>query len=462
MEASQVLTAANPKLLINNFCERREIPAEKVLSRLISTYARAGQQEGALVELKESFQDDTEGWLKLERQLVGIGNSGGGIVIFGIDRRGNRVGLPNSLTAAFDPANLMQKLQRHASTASVPTAYVEVMQYGKRYGTLFIGPTVHITVFDKVGNVQGATGRSKAIFQQGVVYVRGEGTTREARQSDLDLLINERVRDGLTAFLARIERVAELPAATELLARSPGSDRGYVLVSGGQGVPVTIAENDDAKAVHLTEVLVPDAPLSSLDAEVVGQVRQWHADAVHRVPRETLMRWYLGRATFGPVSGRAKLCFLSAMHSWGYPMYWASQMDREDLRQTIIDLAQADAYPDTRALPYVIGAFFFSERAKFLDKIDSHLSTESAQVCQRLRDAPDASSYLLSGRLPHTTKVRIGGAEYALTTLMEERDTTAQTLFENLMSNYAAGNVPDKERSAAHQLDMMLHGDLHG
>lgn len=322
---------------------------------------------------------------------------------------------------------------------------------------LLIGQTQSLSVFDKVGNVQVGS-RQKTIFQQGVVYVRAEGTTREARQSDLDQLINDRVHDGVSAFLARIERVAELPPSSELLVRSPGSNQAYVLVTGGQGVPVTLTQDQRASTVHLAEVLTPEAPLSSLDAEVVGQVRQWHADSVHRVPRATLMRWYLGRATFTPMADRAKFCFLSALRDWGYPMYWASQMDRVDLEQVICQQIESHAYPDNRVLVYVIGAFCFSRRIELLDRLHPFLPSDSDQICQRLREASDVRSYLTSGR--SSAVVRIANTEYRMDQLMAERATTAQTLFEELMAHHGEGNVPNARRIVAHQLDMLVHGDL--
>jgi hypothetical protein len=450
---------ADPKLLIEQFRDRREVPSNGVLNRLVMDYARVGSQmESTLVELKAQFNDDSEAWLNLARQLIAFGNSGGGIILFGLDSKNERVGLAASLTSKFDPANITQKLQRHAPKVVVPTGYVEVVQYRKRYGVLLIAQTQSLSVFDKVGNVQVGAGRQKALFQQGVVYVRAEGTTREARQSDLDQLINDRVHDGVSAFLARIERVASLPPSSELLVRSPGSNRAYVLVAGGQGVPVTLTPDQQASTVDLKEVLTPEAPLSSLDAEVVGQVRQWHADTVHRVPRATLMRWYLGRATFTPITDRAKFCFLSALHDWGYPMYWASQMDRSELEHVICEQIESRAYPDNQVLVYVIGAFFFSRRIELLARLHAFLPPHSDQICQRLREASDVRSYLTSGR--SSASARIGNTEYRMDELMAERTTTAQTLFEDLMAYYFEGNVPNSRRNVAHQLDMLVHGDL--
>lgn len=437
-------------------------PDESALKKLLHAYARPGcQLEGKLVELKEQFAGDHEAWLNLERQLVAFSNAGGGIIIFGLASDNQRVGLASTLSAQFDPINITQKLQRHAPNAAVPTAYLELSQYNKRYGVLLIGRSRNIIVFDKPGDVpppQGK-GKQKTIFAPGVVYVRIEGASREARQSDIDQLVNDRMHDGLSAFLARIERVAELPPNSELLARTPGSSRGYVLVSSGQGVPVTIS-NENTGVVQLAEVMTPEAPLSSLNAEVVGQLRQWHADHVHRVPRATLMRWYLGRSTFAPMADRAEFCFLSALHDWGYPMYWASQIDRGRLEELIRQQFENCVYPDNRSLVYVVGAFFFSRRAQLIAEFEDHLPREQTNVVKRLLDCPDARTYMTSGRLPGTIGWWVDEEYYDLSRVMDERETTGKGLFDRLMLYHSDGNVPGDMRQLAHQLDMLVHGDL--
>jgi hypothetical protein len=177
-EDRYVTNVAHLRGVVEAFREQRAVPPEQQLRSLVSRFARVGSQlEDTSVELKERFEDDGEAWLQLQRQLVAFGNSGGGIIIFGLSSSGDRVGPTNSLAAKFDAVNIGQKLQRHAPQARVPTAYVEVVQYGKRYGVLLIGRSTGLTVFDKVGNAAGPGGKTKAVFQQGVLYVRGEGTS---------------------------------------------------------------------------------------------------------------------------------------------------------------------------------------------------------------------------------------------------------------------------------------------
>lgn len=109
---------------------------------------------------------------------------------------------------------------------------------------------------------------------------------------------------------------------------------------------------------------------------------------------------------------------------------------------------------------YVIAAFFFSRRRQLISELAAYLPPEQTNVVKRLLDCPDARIYLTSGRLSGATKAWAGDKYLDLSQIMEERETTGKELFERLMQHHPNGNVPGEMRALAHQLDMMIHGDL--
>jgi hypothetical protein len=163
------MSAIAPNVLIDRFRESRSIPDEETLKSLLDECSRPDSQLEGAVELKERFTGDAEAWLNLERQIVGFANAGGGLIVFGISDQNQTVGLPTSIVDQLDPANILNKLQRHAPNAAVPTAYIELTYHKKRYGILLIGRPLNLIVFDKVGNVpKGA--KTRTIIQPGVIY----------------------------------------------------------------------------------------------------------------------------------------------------------------------------------------------------------------------------------------------------------------------------------------------------
>lgn len=141
-------------------------------------------------------------------------------------------------------------------------------------------------------------------------------------------------------------------------------------------------------------------------------------------------------------------------------MYWASQVERARLEELIRQQFESWAYPDNRSLVYVIGAFFFSRREQIITELKGYLPKEQANVVKRLMDCPDARTYLTSGRIPGVSSWWVEEQHYDLSQVMDERETTGQDLFDRLMQYHTDGNVPNVLRQLAHQLDMLVHGDL--
>ncbi|MBW0091659.1 hypothetical protein I4I73_00970 [Pseudonocardia sp. KRD-184] len=188
-------------------------------------------------------------------------------------------------------------------------------------GFLWVYPSSRLIVFDKTIQYPGS---NKTAIQQGVVYVRRQSATGPATQLEVNTAMDRLLTRNLKAFIARIDHVASLPVATQLVATSPGSETGYVLTASGEGIPVTIVGPEKgATAIKIDETLLPDFPLSGPTHEIANQVRQWRMDAGHRVKPSTLHRWYSvhDEIDFDAVSDGALFACLSAIDGSDFPMF---------------------------------------------------------------------------------------------------------------------------------------------
>jgi hypothetical protein len=300
-------------------------------------------------------------------------NSGGGVLLFGIRNDGTEIGMASSMANHFDPANLNNKLRRYHVSSQVRTSFIERSYYGKIYGFLFVHTGSTLLVFDSDLQIPNKAGKSETIARAGVVYVRRGSASAPARQIDLEAALSDLLGRGVRTFLARVEQVATLPPTTQLIAQQPGASSGYVLTAAGYGVPVKIVgPGEGSNSVPLSEILLPDLPFADVNGEVVGQLRQYHADGTHRVRASTLLRWYRQRAKLQLPQGAAQFLTLSAIDNRGFPGYWTSQVPRDELRAFIVDQIERNAYPARDVVPYLVAAFFWSEREEMLRKREGH------------------------------------------------------------------------------------------
>lgn len=424
----------------------------KALLRAVST--PGSKVETARCDLKATFTPSPAGWPNLVKDIVAMANSGGGVLVLGVDDDGSRLGLPQSLLQDLDPVRINGRIEPKAPGARVGVSYHELSYYRRTYGFLVVSPHDALIVFDRQWsyNPEGG-GRAREVIRQGVVYVRGIAETRPAQQGDLARIVQRLIETGSQQFLARIEKLAAVPMSAELVAYDPAAGgQGVRLVSKGEGQPVTIVDQQpDAVPIH--EILDPGVPYSSTQAEIASQVRLWRtSDINHRVQRETLAGWFLNRDDLDVTDEMAEFAFMSAGDNHGFIMYWAACISPDRLDAVLERELDRASYPMRQVLPYVVGAFRWGTKRGLLEP---HLEKMGGTrtVAERIMAARSFDRFILNGRYPGRT-IRFAGEQHRTEALARDR-RSAERLFEKMLSAEREGELRD--RGPTHQLDILLH-----
>ena len=427
-----------------------------LMSALIRAVPPRSKAECVHLEFKREFNPGAREWAELSKDIVAMANSGGGVILVGVGDDAARYGLIKSLLDDLDAANITDQLRRKAPSASVSTLYLEHSYYRKLYGALIIQPLRVPLVFDTEWGYDDVEGNHRVVLRPGLMYVRTPGRSGPARQADFREVWQRSVDLASETLLARIERVASLPIDSELIVTS-GSDAqdGYLLVDSGEGKPVRIVSDPTTPALPIREVLAPDTPYPSVDSEVAGQVRQWQqADSDHRVTRQTLLRWWLQRDQLRIDASAAEFCLLSAVRGHGYPMYWASKLEPGSLRAILErELAAGSAIP-CQVYPYVVGVFFWEERAEILKKHVPGLSLAPTRAVNKVLAATSYLEFLTSIRWASRLRHETGPIRVA--DLVDDR-ARACAIFAELAQAELDGTSDQSATGFAKQLDLLTH-----
>jgi hypothetical protein len=448
------------KSVLEEILESGDPPSEDQLRGVIAAFARASARtELASLDFKIGFDaSSNKDWLELLKDIVAMANAGGGLLVFGIDRDGNALGCSPDLVRDLDPAAIVDKLRKYA-----PQVHIQVNPYGLVYqgdqlASLVIQRGTRIIVFERDGQYEDpTTRRSKTVFYAGIVYTRTAGGNAPARQLDLDQMVSYFAEQQIRRMVARIGQVATLPPGTDLIASDPSNPSlGYRLLDHGLGMPVRlVAQDDDEWGIRLTEVHAPHVPFSDVDAEIAGQVRHWrHVSDAHRVDRHTLARWYLDREHITLNETGLVFCVLSACHMYGFPMYWASLLPHDRLRQIVEDLIRQNDHPDRNAIPYLVGAFFWSDRSSVLAPLTKHANVTVRSAACRLIAMSEFSDFARTGRYRAET-CKIGGIQFRMADIVTGRQF-AEATFDDLVRRDIQDDL-STEKQVAYQLDILLH-----
>ena len=96
-----------------------------------------GKIETTNCDLKTAFDGSNQAWASLAKDIVAMSNSGGGVIVFGVDDNGHRAGLKESLLDHMDPAKINGQIEPKAPGARVKTSYYEFTFYRLSLWALF-------------------------------------------------------------------------------------------------------------------------------------------------------------------------------------------------------------------------------------------------------------------------------------------------------------------------------------
>lgn len=446
----------------------RALNPEEVRSLIRSRHRLRSGGETKRIELKRGLASaghrKTEDWVKLLSTAVSMANGGGGYVVFGVSNGGKLFGISKSLLQLLDPARVQDQIRKYSPDARLVTQLTVADYYSKTYAALWVAPAENAIVFDRPGDYVDASGTQKQAFQPGIIYIRDPGGRRAASHADVERILHSLVERRLSRVLAKIEQVAHAPPDAELLAYHPEyPNRAYRLLSKGEGQPVRITSDDTEPAVLLREVFDTDLPYEAANDEVAAQVRFWKTRPDHRISKAVCFEWLLKRGDVEWDADSAELCLLSACHDHAYPMFWARELHSrspEELLRVVNMLLAAPSYPEIQYVPYLIGGFFWDDRAELLEYVLDAGYLQAARTAERIQAYKTFRDFILLCRGPGQT-IRLADEIHEKEDLLEDLQT-AHRLFDRVVElrhQVARGEISGDEvpqlSATGHQLDML-------
>jgi hypothetical protein len=275
-------------------------------SRPLIEEALSAARESRTVEFKEEFDpSDRRSLCETLKDILAMANSGGGVIVVGVDGQGRPTGGDVRPLLDTDPADLANKLTAFTGRDFDALAVRSHSKGGKLVATVEVGNAVTPLVPIKPGTYEKERGKQERAFSVGVVYVRHGAKSEPGTSHDLERIIERRLRDVRSFWLKGVRRVAEAPPDSvvtvaprfvQVVADAAGATA--VRVTTDPAAPVVaLADPDKTHPHRLTELLgAVNARLRALGVRVNGyDVRA--ALAVQGWERDLAYTW---KAEHGP------------------------------------------------------------------------------------------------------------------------------------------------------------------
>src|SRR5437867_11418209 len=135
--------------------------------------ALTAKRESKHIEFKQSFDPSSAGeWCELIKDLAAIANSGGGIIVFGLDSLGVPTGESVNAIAAIDPADIANKISKYTGLVDFEFEIRSFNKKGHPLVAFVVLPAAIPLVFEKPGTYDIGSGKQRNAFGVGTVYFR--------------------------------------------------------------------------------------------------------------------------------------------------------------------------------------------------------------------------------------------------------------------------------------------------
>lgn len=135
--------------------------------------AITAKRESKYLDFKNKFDpSQAEDWCEVIKDIVAMANSGGGMVIIGVNNDGSPSNEDISAILRIDHAHITDKVARYTGEQFDDFSIQETDRKGRKIAVLQINPVAIPMVFIQPGTYDVGDGKQKTAFSKGSVYFR--------------------------------------------------------------------------------------------------------------------------------------------------------------------------------------------------------------------------------------------------------------------------------------------------
>jgi hypothetical protein len=305
--------------------------------------ARNASRESKQIEFKCGFDPTSKGeWCEIIKDIVAIANSGGGIIIFGVNNDGSLSGLPVEAIKRIDPADLANKISKYTGCNDPQFEIQDIKRQGCILPAFIIQSSASPLVFVNPGTYDVGGKEQKIAFGKGTVYFRHVAKSEPGTTEDIRSTFERQLNQIRNSWFKHVKKVVKAPAGSQVIVQTP-TDLSTILHSD------TIRVVNDPKAIPVTLTRDPSKGGGTYLHEEISEVIFDEINNVidtNRILAKGQVRFFLGQPIYYRVYAerqfvkqnpdQIKMLFHAGASEFYAPnLFWASELDADIIARQI-------------------------------------------------------------------------------------------------------------------------------
>ncbi len=227
---------------------------EKLIEKAITA-----TRETKFIEFKSKFDvDSKQDWCEVIKDIIAISNSGGGIIVFGLDDSGETTGYDSTALLSIDPADITNKMSRYTGQQFSEFDILEKQKNGQKITLMTIESSPIPIVFKKPGTYSIGNNQQKTAFKEGSVYFRHGAKSAPGNTEDLHRSFQKELDRIKKSWLNDIGKIVKAPSESEIVV-----------------IPRSIQQTAGGTAALIRLTTDPNAPVyGNIDFDITHPYRQ--------------------------------------------------------------------------------------------------------------------------------------------------------------------------------------------
>lgn len=180
--------------------------------------------ENASVDFKASLDVDNKGqWLEVLKDIVAMANSGGGVILFGLDDTGNPTATDVGPILKYDTSRIGDKICKYTKVHFGGLRLLSANRGRFQLACISVTASAVPLVFAADGQYLNEHDQERFAFRQGTVYFRHGAKSEPGTSDDLRSFLDREVERVKTSWLGGIRQIVEAPVGSTITVAAPAS-----------------------------------------------------------------------------------------------------------------------------------------------------------------------------------------------------------------------------------------------
>lgn len=208
------------------------------------------KRESKHVDFKSSFDPDSAGeWCELVKDIVAMANSGGGVIVVGLDNGGAPSKKDVKPVLALDQAKFVDKIRKYTGYEFGELEVHEAQKQNDTVAVIEISAVKVPMVFQEVGTYEATPGKQKTAFSKGTVYFRHGAKSEPGTTEDIRNVIERQLEAIRGEWLDGVRKVVSAPQGSVVTVFS-----GEVKESNSpEATPIRLVDDPNAPGYRLID-----------------------------------------------------------------------------------------------------------------------------------------------------------------------------------------------------------------